>query len=308
MFLDQKIINVLLEKYIPFINNIGEKNGYNNNIKHLLYIIVPAFIAKYGVTSEPTILKCFENVKVYVREHNENVSAAFNRSLRKDDNGYYTDKFITVNPFNYSTLSEILDNFIHEFNHAVNSINNEIILTDEEIKVRTGLATLSYDKKDRTFLGKSNEIVLEELLNTAQTEEIIEIIKSFSKYDINNTEVSNTLYNLNKEIGNKKYKSDAYYYQKQVCVVLMNNKTFIPTINKLRFKGQINEIPELFDNVIGEKGAYEKLNNLLTEMHSAIIKYNDSKILKNKYISKIKSLTNEVSELILDYDRKCIFR
>ena len=308
MFLDQKIINLLFKNYVSFIDDISKEYDYNDNIKHLLYIIVPAFVAKYGVNNEPTILKCFKNVKIYIREHNENVTAAFNRSLKKGSDGYYTEKFITVSPFNDSSLSSILDNLIHEFNHAINSVNNEIIVTDDLIKVRTGLSTLNYEKKDMTFIEKSNETVLEELLNTAQSEDVINIIRSFSKYNIENLEISNAIYNIDKELGEENYTSNAYKFQKQVCDVLINNKTFIPTANKLRLKGTTEDIPEMFDNVIGEKGSYEKLNDLLTEMYFEIIKYGNSTVLKNKYLNKIKALTNEVSKLIIDYNNKCIFR
>ena len=308
MNLSQENINAFLNKYVSFVDEISNINEYDNNIKHLLYVIVPAFVVKYGINNESTILECFKNIKVYVRKHPENIQAAFNRRLKKKDDKYYTEKYITVDPFSNTSLSVILDNFIHEFNHAVNSYNNEIILTDDLIMIRTGLSTLNYDREDMSFIEKSEEIVLEELLNTAQTEDIINIIKSFNKYSIDNHEVSNTLYGIKQEIGVKNYESEAYYYQKKICEVLINNKTFTPTINNLRFKGLIEDIPELFDNVIGQKNSYKKLNDLLTEMHAMIIKYSESKIFKNKYLSKIKELSNSVTRLINDYEKKCIFK
>ena len=308
MIVNQENINQIFNKYILFVNEISEEYNYSNNIKHLLYVIVPAFIIKYGIDNESSVLKCFRNVKVYISNHSKNVNASFNRNLKKNENGYYTEKYITVNPFNDSSLSNILDNFIHEFNHAVNSINNEIIVTNNLIKVRTGLTTLNYNKEDLSYIEKSEETVLEELLNTSQTEEIINIIKSFSKYNIDNPELSNTLFNINKEIGEELYKSDAYSYQKTVCETLLNNKTFTPTINNLRFKGLIEDIPELFDNVMGEKNKYRKLNELLSDMYVTINKYSSSRFFKNKYLNKIISLSNDVTSIIKEYETKCIFK
>ena len=308
MNIDQSNINQLLNKYIPFVDEISKEYDYSNNIKHLLYIIVPTFVAKYGINNESTVLNCFRKVKIYIKNHGKNVSAAFNRSLKRDGNMYYTDKFITVNSFSTSSLSTILDNFIHEFNHAINSINNEIIIEDKYIKVRTGLTTLNYNRKDLSFIEKSKETVLEELLNTSQTEELLGIIKSFSNYHIENSELSNTLYNLNKELGSDEYTSEAYLYQKNICKILIENKTFTPTMNNLRFKGMITDIPSLFDNVIGEEGSYDKLNEMLSNMHSLIVKYSESRFFKNKYLTKIKSISKDIIRLIDDYDKKCIFK
>ena len=308
MDINQENINLFLNKYVSFVNEISERMQYNNNIKHLLYIIVPAFVAKYGINNEQTVLNCFRNTKVYIREHNKNVSAAFNRSLRKEGSKYYTDKFITVNSFSKSSLSTIIDNIVHEFNHAINSINNEIIVTDDLIKVRTGLTTLNYDKEKIVFLNKSNETVLEEILNTTQTEEVIEVIKSFSSYYIENSELANSLFSLKKELGHKKYSSDAYSYHKKICTILMDNKTFTPTINNLRFKGLIEDIPSLFDNVVGEEGSYVKLNENLTELHNLIIKYSESKMFKTRYLKKIKIVSDDITRIIEDYDKKCIFK
>ena len=308
MNINQDNINQMLNKYILFVDELSTEFNYSNNIKHLLYVIVPAFVIKYGIDNESTILNCFRKVKVYISSHSKNVQASFNRNIKKNDEGYYTEKFITVNPFNDTSLSRILDNFIHEFNHAVNSINNEIIVSKDIIRVRTGLTTLNYNKEDLSYIDKSDETVLEELLNTSQTEEIINIIKSFNKYNIENQELYNTLYNINQEIGDENYKSDAYSYQKHVCESLINNKTFTPTINNLRFKGLIEDIPELFDNVMGEKDKYKKLNEILSDMYIIINKYSNSSFFKNRYLSKIRSLSKEVTEIIKEYESKCIFK
>ncbi len=308
MNINQENINQILNKYISFVDEISKEFNYSNDIKHLLYVIVPAFIIKYGVDNESTVLNCFRNVKVYVSDHSKNVQASFNRSLNKNENGYYTEKFITVNPFNDTSLSKIIDNFIHEFNHAINSINNEIIVTKDLIKVRTGLTTLNYDKNNMSYIEKSSETVLEELLNTYQTEEIVNIIRSFDKYNIDNQELSNALYYINREIGEGNYSSDAYSYQKKICESLLNNKTFAPTINNLRFKGLIEDIPELFDNVMGKKNTYKKLNEILSDMYLMINKYSESTLFKNRYLKKIRTLSNDVSDIINEYESKCIFK
>ena len=87
-------INKLIDRYIVFVNSISEAFNYDSNIKHLLYLIVPAFVLKYGIDKESTILKCFETIKISeTGTKNEYVLASFNRHLVKDENNYKTIKF-----------------------------------------------------------------------------------------------------------------------------------------------------------------------------------------------------------------------
>ncbi len=309
MNLNQDNINPFLNKYILFVNEISDMFQYDLNVRHLLYLIVPAFIVKYGASNESTVLRCFKEVKIYVSSgKNDTVTATFNRVLKKDSKGYFTNKFVMINNYSLSSLLEVFDNIVHEFNHAVNSINNEISYDDKIIKVRTGLSTLNYKKEDMSYIGRSDEVVLEEILNTAQVEEIISIIDSFSKFHIDNLELSNTLDALKKELGGSKYSSSAYSFQKNICKDLISNKTFAPTINNLRFKGYTNDISSLFDDVLGVPLSYKKLNKLLTEIHLLIIKYSSSKLFKKFYLGKIKDKAISVSVLIKEYESKCIFK
>lgn len=309
MNLTQENINPFLNKYIALIDSICKEYNYEPNIKHLLYLIVPAFIVKYGPSNENAILDCFKKVKIYISSKTDKViTASFNRVLNKNAAGYYTDKYVKINNYSGSSLPVLIDNIVHEFNHAVNSMNNEISYDDNFVKVRTGLSTINYDRKTLKFIDKSPEISLEEVLNTTQTEEIVDIINSFGKFNIDNIEFSNMLYALKNEISGSNYSSDAYEYQKYICDELIKNKTFTPTINNLRFKGFTEDIPGLFDSVIGRDGSYKKLNKLLAEVHVLVLKYSKAKFFKNRIINQLRSKSNEVLALIKEYDSKCIFK
>ena len=43
--MDSRLVN----KYISFVDDISNIYKYDNNIKHLLYLIVPAFVSKYSI-------------------------------------------------------------------------------------------------------------------------------------------------------------------------------------------------------------------------------------------------------------------
>lgn len=309
MILNQGNINNFLNKYISFVNKISDYYNYDNNIRHLLYLIIPAFIAKYGISNEKSILVCFENVKIYISGTEDNtVTATFNRILRRNGNNYYTEKYVVLNQYKKASFTNMFDNIIHEFNHAVNSLNNEIILDDKYIKLRTGLCYLVYDRKSMRFLYKSNESFLEEVINTEQTEEIINIINSFGNYTIENIEFNNTLHVLKNEIVGNNYISDSYAFQSLVCDILMKNKTFYPTISNLRFKGFVNDIPIMFDGIIGKNGSYQYLNVLLKKIYNLQIKYSKSLFFKKIILNKIKLKAQELLSIIKEYDNKCIYK
>jgi hypothetical protein len=309
MVLNQENVNKFLDKYIDFVNEISYKHKYEDNIRHLLYLIVPAFVAKYDVSNESLILKCFEDVHIFISgTENKVVTASFNRIINNCDNRYYTDKFIMLNEYRDASLTSLIDSIVHEYNHAINSINNEIIYDDKFVKVRTGLSYLIYDRKTLRFIEKSKESYLEEVINTEQTEEIINIINSFNSFKIDNMEFNNMLFALKNEIRVDKYTSNAYYFQSYICDELMKNKTFTPTISNLRIKGFVDSIPNLFDDVIGKEGSYKYLNSLLEEVYNLEIKYMKSGIFKKIILNKLRSKAFEVIDLINDYDNKCIYK
>lgn len=308
MNIDQSNINIFLNKYIGFVDEISDSFLYDNNIKHLLYLIVPAFVYKYGIQNESLVLNCFKNVRVVVlNQDNKNVFASFNRGLKKNDNGYYTNKYISIYNYKNNKLTTLIDNIVHEFNHAINSINNEIILNDSCVLVRSGIS-ISYYDKDMHFVKKSKDICLEEVVNTAQAEEIINIINDFGRYSIDNVEFNNTLFSLKNEISSSsKYESDAYGYLKYVCKELINNRSFYSTINNFRLSGNIFEVDLFFNDVVGSNNGYKKLINLLDDLYSLIKKY-DNTIFKSLVLNKIKSKSNSIIDLIRIYDSNCNYR
>ncbi len=308
MNLNNENVNKFLSRYINYVNDISSEYSYTLNIRHLLYLIVPAFIIKYGISYEALILKCFKEVKIYIsNSEDKRITASFNRNLVKYGDSYFTEKFIVLNQYKNASLANLIDNIVHEFNHAINSINNEILCDDKYIKVRCGISFLVYDRKSMQFLFKSKDSYLEEVINTLQTEEVVNIINSFNNYKIENIEFNNMLYALKHEIG-KEYKSDAYYFQSYICSVLMKNKTFTPTISNLRLKGLVSDVPDLFDDVTCKHGSFNRLCSLLEDVYNLEVKYDKTTLFKKLTVSKLKNKAREVVDIINEYDNKCIYK
>ena len=70
--------NNLVNKYIPIIDKISNKYNYNSNIKHLLYLIIPAFITKYTYKEERLIINTFKDTKIIISDKKDkNIQALY---------------------------------------------------------------------------------------------------------------------------------------------------------------------------------------------------------------------------------------
>ena len=116
------------------------------------------------------------------------------------------------------------------------------------------------------------------------------------------------MYALKHDIEQGGYKSGAYYLQSYICKELVKNKTFIPTVENLRFKGNVEDIENWFDNITGIVGSYKKLIKLLNkivEMENEIPKV---KFFKKIKINNIIAKGRKVMEIINIFDKNCIYK
>ena len=297
MNLSNELINSLIDESKNYIEKDLSKYEYSSDIKHLLYIIIPAFIIKYGLKNKEKILTTFKNVPLIETNKEEKLHQAFYTSIPKyKNNKIFTRKFILVRHYTNKSLIELIDNIIHEYNHAINSYENEIKLTKEYLYLRTGLSYAKYNRSTLKYISADDKTILEEILNTKQTEDIILILKEISKYDINDYSSKTTLYSINNIIDSN-YKSKAYSLQSTFIKKLSSNKTFINTVSTLRFTGNIEEISYIFDNTVGTKGSYDRLIKILNEV-TELEKDYPKTFFKSFKLSKIKSLYKEINRLI----------
>ena len=113
----------LINKYINIIDSISIANNYDNNIKHLLYLIIPAFITKYKY-KEQLILNVFKNTPIIISNKEEKYVNAYYTSIpRKIDNNITTQKYIIINNYNKISLITLLDSLIHEYKNGTNIYN-----------------------------------------------------------------------------------------------------------------------------------------------------------------------------------------
>lgn len=307
--MNSEYINLLIDEEIEYCKKISYKYRYPDNITHLLYLIIPAFIVKYGRNNKSLIEKCFMDTPIRVDKKFDKMYQAYYFSVPEYDqeNKLIMNKGIVLRNYDDATLMGLLDNLVHEYNHAINSLNNEVVINGEYIKVRTGISYNIFDKKSLEFIKKTDEITLEEVINTKQTESIINIIKDFNNYKINNTIVSNTLYSINHSAPFG-YKSNSYLLESIVCKKIMENKTFLSTFEKLRFDGQIEDLYNFFDTITGLDNSFKELSRLLSEILSLNIKISNSIWFKNSKINKLRKLTGRAIEIVDKFNESTIYK
>lgn len=287
----------ILEREKIFIENISNINNYDNNIKHLLYIIIPAFIIKYGTEYERLIQDTFKNVLIIGnKEPNKQLMAFYTSLPYYNNNELNIKQLIIINNYNKNNLIEFIDSIVHEFNHALNSYKNTYIIKEDYIYLRTGLSYIKHDKNTLKPIDKDKSYVLEEILNTKQTEDIINIIKEIKTNDYT---MNNLIDSINNETKNE-FESKAYFLENYICKEILNNKTFTSTLSNLRINGNINDIEDWFNNICG-KNKYEIFINSLNTIMNLDMKYSKS-LFKKRVIIKIKKEISKIQSIIKEFD------
>lgn len=296
----------LVFKYVSFVDEISNNYQYDSNIKHILYLIIPAFVTKYSIYKEKLVLDAFRNIPIINSNEVNDSTQAFYTSIPKYiDGDIVTSKFIVLNNYKGISLVQLMDSLVHEFNHAINSYLKEILIKDNKLFLRTGLSYVCYSFPDLNSLDKDDSYVLEEILNTYQTEEIINIIKNYNPPS--DTIFYNTIYSINNETDSS-YNSDAYYLEKTLLKPILDNKTFISTLNNLRISGDISDIEDWFNNITGNKKSYSLLIKYLKDIITLEEKYSKQKYFKNRTITKIKDLVHNILEIIIVFNQNCNYK
>lgn len=298
MKINDKIINDLFNYSFEFIQAKLNKYEYSLETKQLLNIIIPAFIIKYGFENKNKIFRVFEEVPVIFSNQNEKIYQAFYTSLPIVLNEQIKiKKYIVIHRYIDKPLLELVDNIIHEYNHALNSIVNEIKVDDSYIYIRTGLMYCRYSKLDISNGVKDDSYIIEEIINTRQTEIIMDIINSFKQYNIYNDQIILILKNI-KMVVNNNYLSEAYLFQSTLCKELMTNETFINVMSGFRFSGNIDEAEYFFDNITGIDNSYSMLISILNKSVEIEDQLSKTKFFKRRKIEKAIILYNQAKKII----------
>lgn len=308
MQLNDRIVIELFNESTEFVDKNLSMFNYSSDIKHLLYVIIPAFIVKYDYKNKNKIYNVFKNIPlIETNEEDKRVQAFYTSIPKYIDNKIITNKFVLIKHYYNKDLMELVDNIIHEYNHAINSYENELKIGKTKIYIRTGLSYARYDKKTLKPMGIDNKEILEEILNTKQTEEVVNIIKEFTKYSFSNNIINNSLYSINNYVD-KTYKSKAYSLQTLITKDLTSNRTLFNVLSNMRFNGNVDNVNNFFDNVVGKEGSFTRFIEILNNTKRLEQEYINTKLLKKIKVIQIKSYYNEAKSIINQFNNNYHFK
>ena len=287
--------NKLIEMEKQFVDTLCDDYKYDSNIRHILYLVVPAFILKYGMNKEKIIHNTLKEVRIIKSNQvSKQVKGYYNARPIRFGNDIKVIKHLVLYNYNSISLIDLLETLVHEINHAINSYNNTIKITKKYICLRTGLTHLIYNKETLEPIKKDDSYILEEIINTKQTDDVINIIKEFDK---NNSLISSTIFSINGETPTV-YVSESYYLEGYICKEIINNRTFIRTLENLRLSGEVYSVSSWFDDIYGKKGTYKEMINLLKEIIDLEREFSNKKLFKTPIINKIRSYSRRVMNII----------
>lgn len=88
----------------------------------------------------------------------------------------------------------------------------------------------------------------------------------------------------------------------------MENKTFISTLENLRFKGNVEEVDYWFDNITGIENSFHRLVHILNQTLELQMKLEKNKGIRFMIINKIRSLNSEAMRIVEVFNRNCNYR
>lgn len=274
-----QIENKYINRAKDLVDEISNYYFYDNNTRHLLYVVVPSFLSYYGLGKEKIIRDVFKKIPIIYKDL-DGPLASFNKSYQGNEfkGVIYISKRI-------SSISDKLDQMIHEYNHAINSYNKPLI----NGALRTGLSLTKNGVKD-------NKYIFEEAINTYQSASILEYIKSFDLNNIESAEIANTIYTIKKEHPDR-FISKGYSFYTELLYPILSNKSFMLTLEDIRFTGELNDFLTYFESIMGPN-TYEAFNDELIALNKDIYNYSKAKIFKKRKLLEVRRSINEVKHYI----------
>ncbi|MDD3241276.1 MAG: hypothetical protein PHQ64_00650 [Bacilli bacterium] len=299
-------INYVIRKYKPFVEKLSDHYDYPDNIRHVLLLIIPLFIYKYKLENEKIILSTFLETPIIINNKDLGpLKASYVFDLDKGEE-IKLKKKIVINNYKNINILELIDCIVHEYMHAINSKINYYKKEDKIISIRTGLSYVFYDS-NYNLIGKNKKYILEEIINTKETELFVNMINELNFDDSLDEEIYNLVATLKRLIMNG-YKTKAYILQMHICRIIVNNRSFYNTILNFRFKGELEEIDRWFDFFTGISGSYNQLNDELVNIFELSKLYDNKKMFKKKIVRKIRIGNEKIQKIIDKFDKGSLYK
>ena len=222
-------------------------------------------------------------------EGNEEVSCGISTlgyTYTFEDNKFvkHKDNSFIICSYN-ADIIDLLNTFIHEYNHLVKSCLNETKINELEYTIRSGIGyyRCRYNPKSDILYEEHYYETFDEVINVIETTEMMENSGLLPIDDLG--------------IDRNNLSEDISY---ELCVSLIrplwSNPTFKSLIEDNIIDGEIDTIVKSFNDVLGEY-AFEKLAEYLDDLQ-----YMEDNTTYNK--KKYYRIKNNIKKMVSEYNRR----
>lgn len=176
----------------------------------------------------------------------------------------------------FATSALKLEMIIHEVRHALMGYYNTNKLVDEKTYyMRSGLQETFYKEDEKAkdgFAATRIGRTLDEVLNTYISEILVNRIKSFSNYDIENNNLKRYVKSIMTAHEDNVYRAIGYHEDVKLFYPLLKSEMFIDLVNRHQFDGEIDIIKEFMESLT-DKIDYVNFCNLLDTVNINTLGY-----------------------------------
>lgn len=319
-----KFNKVLNDKYY-LMQDIAKKYDYSEELLDIITCVYVSFYMDFGKAVDMPLYDLFDRVRI-IYEEGSVEEIALRHGFGKIPGGtaavtYFDPNFkvfqnqdLKQNPQKiilgtevgryFATTALKLEMVIHEVRHALMGYyNTNKLVDDNTYYMRTGLQETFYTRNDQApdgFVGKRIGRTLDEILNTYISEVLLNRVRSFSKYDIENKNLRRYIKGIHTNHEDEVYRAIGYAEDLKLFNPMLQQQMFIDLVNQHQFDGDIDIVKEFMESLT-DKINYLDFCNLLDKInignpnYAKAVKANDMKFVEEHINNILKA-----KEVILD--------
>lgn len=327
---NNKFNKLLNEKYY-LLKDVAKKYDYKEELLDMITYVYVSFYMDFGKVVDLPLYDLFNQVRIIYEVGNVSEIAERNGFGNMSDGDaavtiftpnlkVFQDQSLKQNPQTILLGTHVNDHFAtptlklemvtHEIRHALMGYyNTNKLLDDITYYMRSGLQESFYTKDDTTkegFILKQQGTILDEVLNTYISELLVNRIKSFSKYNIENGNLRGYLKTIKTSQPDGNYRSIGHHNDVKLFYPVLQQQMFINLVNQHQFDGDLDIIKDFIESIT-DKCSYNELCALLDNISMNNLNYekavaNNDMDFINKHIKNICS----AKDIIIDMQKNLV--
>ena len=316
--LKQNTINPFIDQVVLTIDSMFENTNIPQSFKDYLYLICTGMILKYGRDYTKDIYSSINNTKYiyglvglqdklskeeyeYLLPRLKTNANAYTISSVRTENKQIKIQYKIIITKDRNNKLQLLEYLTHELNHILSSLRNTFTKTNNGIYFRYGLFKTNLSTPNKKESGR----IFNEIINTLETEDIINQLIELRKYKIYNHKFLDALKML--DTIKEQYTATGYEPFVNLYRPLYNKKPFRDLIDKSMLEGNIESIEKEINTKL-ENSSYPEMISELDKLYDSY-EFTKSKGLEKAYETSTQYLNfkNNIIYVLIDYKPELAF-